>query len=162
MIKTSSHPFPKGPAHPSLEHGGPQGGSRGPGGLWIPCISAHLIPASACPPHCRGPPPDQSPGWQSCQEHSPGGGGGGPGCSRGAGQAGLRGTESREGGGDGEVLQSRPEVSDGRRGLWRGTRPSSKPHFTGGARSLGAGPNLVPPPTLMVEGGKALHLWQIF
>ena len=31
-----------------------------------------------------------------------------------------------------------------------------------GLSSHGAGPNLVPPPTLTVEGGKALHLWQIF
>ena len=115
------------------------------GGLRIPCISAHLIPASACPPHCRGPPPDQSPGWQSCQEHSPGGGGGGPGCSQGAGQAGLRGTESREGGGDGEVLQRRPEVSSGRRGLWRGRRLSL---YRRGSVPMEQGQNLShhPPP----------------
>lgn len=36
----------------------------------MPSILARTIPASARPPHRRGPPPDQSPRWQSCQEHS--------------------------------------------------------------------------------------------
>ena len=31
-----------------------------------------------------------------------------------------------------------------------------------GLSSHGAGPKLIPPPTPTVEGGKALHLWQIF
>lgn len=36
----------------------------------MPSILAQPIPASAHPAHCRGPPPDRSPGCQSCQEHS--------------------------------------------------------------------------------------------